>query len=173
MHALKAFFLGALKIAVALVMAVVLLVALGWGVYSVYQRREATRNAALADPRRWPEITIEALDNATLSLTTMWRDDALHYQFRVGGYPASAEAARKRARSELLATAPQFTLTFLDEHGFKVFDHEVPLHKLTRMVDKTGKGVGWEARDQTYTSPDTYRRAASWQVVWSLGSSER
>lgn len=173
MQGLKAFFFGALKVAVALVLAVVLLVGLGWGVYSVYQRREAVRNSALAEPRTWPEITISALDNATLRLSTMWRDDSLHYQFRVVGYPASVEATRKRARSELLATALQFTLIFLDEHGFEVFDHEIPIRKLVRLVDETGKGVGWEARDRTYTSPDTYRGAASWQVVWSPGSSER
>jgi len=172
MGAVRGFFLGALKIAVVIVLAVVLLVALGWGGYSLYEGWDAAKNAPLGKTRTWPELVIHPLGNAKFKLSTAWRDGGLHYQFTVDSYPPAVDAAWRGAGSDVLGGGPKFTLTFLDQQGFKLFEHEVPLNRLTHAVDQSGKAVGMSAKDQTYVTADTYRRAASWEVTWNFRSSD-
>ena len=56
-------------------------VVLAWGAFTIWQRHSAAENAPLAQPHKWPPIRVEALEDAQLKLSTMWRDDRLYYQF--------------------------------------------------------------------------------------------
>jgi len=139
------------------------------GGYMVWQNRETAKNASLAQPRTWPAIRIEALENAELKLSTMWREGALHYQLSIDGYPKIILATRDIRKDRVSsAMRPEFTIEFLDENGFKLFEHEIPLNKMAKIVNAKGQGVGLEAKGHTYLTAETYRRAASWNITWNF-----
>ena len=167
MSAMRTFFIGVGKVALAIVLAVVLLSLLGWGVYAYYQHREAEKNAPLATPKGWPAISVPALDNARFSLRTIWKDRRVSYQFRMTGYPKQVATTRDQhgPRSREDGT---FTLTFLDQAGFKLFDHKVLLREMALNVDDKGQGGGLEIRGDFYTDADEYRSAASWELTWAF-----
>ena len=165
MSALKSFFLGAAKIAVAIVISIVVIVGIWWGVDSFSTHRDAVKNVPLEIPKIWSSITIGALDNSHLYLTTRWSNGRMSYQFEMKGYPKSL-ASQFETQQPYSIRAPGFTLTFLDKNGFKLFDEEIPLNKTTRVVSDDGKGTGLSARGDTYVSADNYRQALSWEVTW-------
>ena len=171
MNRLKSFVLGVLRIAAAILVVIIALTALGWGGYAFWQSRQAAGNAPLNEPKKWPPIKIEALGDVELSLSTMWRDGSLYYHLSTGGYPKELAAARDRAtgRSSLDA-GPEWTLAFLDNHGFKVFEHKIPLIQMAKIVDGRGQGAGLSANEDTYINADVYRRASSWEVTWNFGT---
>lgn len=165
MGGIKTFFLGALKIAAGITAAIAALALLGLVVFGIWYGYTASRNAPLAEARTWPEIKIEALEGARLTLVTMWRDGKLHYQFSVAGYPKIVAEARGRPVGLLKRG---FTLHFRDKSGFRVFDYHIGLSEMDKIVDATGKGTGLDARDSTRMEPDSYRRADSWTVTWEV-----
>lgn len=162
---MRAFFIGVGKAALAIVLAVVLLSLLGWGVYAYYQRRETEKNSPLRAAKTWLDITAPVLENARFSLLTVWADGRVSYQFRMTGYPKRVATVRDqqglRNRSD-----SAFTLTFLDQAGFKLFDHRVGLSEMTLTVDDKGQGRGLEVRGDFYSNADDYRRATSWELTF-------
>lgn len=167
---MKQFLISAIKIATGIVISIVALALLGWLVYAISDHRSQIKNAALAEPRRWPPITIAALDNSTVTLSTVWRDGRLSYQFAVDKYPPAARAARDSMRTTMTSlSAPGFTISFLDKAGFKLFDFRVELGETTQVVDDRGQGIGMKSRSDTYVSAENYRSAASWDVTWNFG----
>ncbi len=161
MNKIKSFFIGALKIAVAIMLAIALLSIIGWGIYSYKQKREMVKNEPLRKPRIWPSITVPSLDNSTFKLSTTWRDGELAYQFKMSGFPKELENSFRRG-------IPHFTLTFLDENGFKLYEHIIVSSDIVRMVDDKGKGIGVQSKGQIYVNADTYRDTQSWEVTWSF-----
>jgi hypothetical protein len=170
MSTIRSFFVGVTRIALIIVIAIVALSAAGWGVYEFSQARERSRNAPLATLRKWPAVRIEALGAIELNLSTIWRDGRLFYQFSVGGYPA--ELASVRDADSRSANAA-WTLSFLDENGFKVFEHQVPLNAMAKVIDSSGNGTGLNSNGDTYVSAEDYRRATAWEVTWNFSAPRR
>jgi hypothetical protein len=167
MSTIRTFFVGVAKVALAIFLAVALLSLLGWGVYAYFQHREGAKNAPLATPKTWPGITVLPLDNARFSLSTIWRDSKVSYQFSMIGDPKRVTKARDQQGPGTKAGG-KFILTFLDEAGFKLFDHGVPLDDMTRIVDDKGEGTGLQIRGEFYSAADNYRRATSWEITWTF-----
>ena len=159
---LKIFFVGAARIATIIVIAIVALSTVGWGVYEFIQARESSSNAPLAKPKNWPPITLEPLGGIELNLSTAWRQgDYMYYQFRVKGFP-------QELASVPASDTNTWTLTFLDEHGFKVFDHAGKLNEMSKNVDDSGKRIGLSSNSYTYVSNENYRLATRWEVTWNF-----
>lgn len=161
---MRAFFIGVGKAALAIVLALVLLSLLGWGVYAYYQRRESEKNSPLTATKPWSDVTAPVLENARFSLLTVWRDGRVSYQFRMTGYPKRVATARDQQAAHNRADSA-FTLIFLDQAGFKLFDHRVGLNEMTLTVDDKGQGRGLEVRGSFYANADDYRRATSWELT--------
>jgi hypothetical protein len=164
---MKNFILGVLKITAVILVVIISLTLLIWGTYAVREHRERVRNEPLAQPRTWPSLRIEALENSQVTFSTVWRDGRMSYQFAVDRYPRAARAARDSER--VLFPTPSFTLTFLDKAGFKVFAFSIELNEIDRVVDAKGEGLGVSARAGIYVSAEDYRSAAAWNVTWNFG----
>lgn len=163
---MKTFFLGAVKIAVALLLTFIVLGAAVWAINAFSEHREAVKNAPLETPKFWMPQRVGALENAQLSLITKWRNGNVLYQFEMKGYPAFLSESRPNMPAYQIRL-PAFTLIFLDEGGFKLFDHQILFSEMTRVVDDAGKPVGLSAKGEAYVSADVYRKAVTWEVTWS------
>jgi hypothetical protein len=159
--------LSSAKIAVSIVLAVLLLGALGWIGYAVLHYREVQKNAPLAVARSWPTITAPALGKAQFALETLWRDGRMSYKFRMQDY-ARALAATGGRKSPLAQLHGQITLNFLDEQGFRVFSHLIGLREASPVLDAGGKTIALEMLGEAQVSAELYRRAVRWEVAWSL-----
>ena len=95
----------------------------------------------------------------------MWRDERLYYRFTIRGYPK----AIADARDQFGLSAEQFSVVFLDEDGFKLFEHAIPLSKMKRIIEADGRSSGLEMNDDTWMDPDQYRRVARWDIGWNYG----
>jgi hypothetical protein len=162
MSAVRSFFVGTLKIVLAIVLSASVLSALGWIAYEVYDGRQKAKNEALAIPKVWREISLSHMENATLTLRTKWEDGRMAYQFKVVGYPKKVGQARDRG-PEL-----KFILSFKDSDNFRVFDLDVPLGEMVGTVDKEGKQQGLYIEGSKYASADEYRRAITWTIQWNF-----
>jgi hypothetical protein len=166
MSTVRGFFVGALKIATALVLAVVALALLTWGAYEFSGHRKRSAEEPFAKLKVWTPVRPKAPDmDAAFSLKTIWRDGQMSYHFAIEGYPAAIEKLRTPPWGA--SKEPQFHLVFLDSDGFKLFDHSVKLSEMTMLVTSTGKPSGFEAKSGKYISADMYGRAASWEMTWT------
>ena len=171
MNRAKAFFLGILRIAATILLVIIGVVAIGLGGYAVWHTRQVAKNGPLGEPKAWPPIQIEALGGVELNLSTMWRDNQLHYRFSVTGYSDALSNARDAATEQSpLSLSPEFVLVFLDRDGFKAFEHRIPLRQMARIVDSKGEGAGLHANDEAYLDAAVYRRASSWNAFWNFGT---
>ena len=127
------------------------------------QLQEQTRLERLAIPKNWPALTIGPLEDSEFRLSSIWRDDKLHYQFVMDGYPQKIKDAMMRKRSD-----PHFTITFLDENGFRCHSIQIQLHEMSRRVDQAGNPVGLTALGESYLNVDRYEECNSWQLSWAL-----
>ena len=161
MTTIKSFFTAVLKISFAIALAVLVVALAGWGIYSFNQHQENERNAPLGKPHIWSTISVPSLNNSAFTLSTVWRDGQLSYQFEMSGFPKSLETAINNGNAN-------FTITFLDENGFKLGDHKINGTDIIRVIDDKGKPAGISSKGQTYLNSDTYRKAKSWEVTWNF-----
>jgi len=160
------FFLSVAKLAAALTITIVVLAVSAWVIVAFVEYRENVKNAPLEMPKTWNPQTVGALENSKLSLVTKWHDGHMYYQFEMESYPSSLFKYREDAE-DYDCYQIIFTLTFLDENGFKLSDYQIPSSELIRIVDDSRKPIGLSARGDTYMSADTYRKAVKWEVNWS------
>lgn len=168
MSTFRDFLVGASKIAVAIVISVVVLSAIGWGIYAMYESNVASKNEPLATPKAWRKIPIESIGDVTVQLRTIWRNSSMSYQFEVDGYPKKIEAALKESYSSG-SSDNSFTLVFVDKDDFEVMEHGVLLKEMSRRVDAKGVPGGLSAHGNKYISAEEYRRIADWKIKWRLG----
>ena len=77
------------------------------------------------------------------------------------GFPKSLEMAINNGNAS-------FTITFLDENGFKLVDEKIDCTDIIRIIDDKGKAAGISSKGYTYLDPDTYRKARSWELTWTF-----
>jgi hypothetical protein len=163
----RAFLIGTAKIATAIVGSIIALSLIGWGIYAYKAHSEAEANEPLEHQRVWPAITAAALDKSSFSLATSWRDGRMYYRWALAGYPSAIAAAYEQSATSY-KTTPDFTVVFLDENGFKLFEYKIPPDELVRIIGENGNPSGFSARGDTFVSADQYRRAKAWDIVWRL-----
>lgn len=161
---MKAFLKGAAKIAVGLVLAVVVLVVLGFVWNSVKESRERAKAEPLAAVKAW-EIGDAAALSLKISGRTKLVDGLLYGDFRFDGFPAYLR------RPSNWADGKGITLVFYDADGFKLHDKLIPMSAFSRMVDGKGEpgGLGYEFKE--FMAVDTYARISRVGVQWTLDTS--
>jgi hypothetical protein len=161
MDRLKAFFIGTLKVAIAMFLVAIAIIAVIWGWNTISENRQKAQEAPLAEPKNWPPKTIDALESVKVELMTMWRGGELYYKFSVDGYPKALEAARNQSDSK-------FTISFLDRNGFKVFGYDVELNGMSRVSSAPGQVLGLRLNTKTHMAAEDYRNAAGWTIGWNF-----
>ena len=162
---MKNFLIGVAKVAVGFVIASVLLALLFWGGSVFMESRQDARNAPLAVAKKWPETTALG-GKVNVTVTTKYRDSALHYRFHVKGYPPELDAALRSI--DRLGRTETFTVNFLDADNFELFEIVIPLSETTRGLDEQGVVQGIYATGSQFVSAENYREAESIQMEWSL-----
>ena len=170
MSTFKSFAVGVARVAAIIVVVVVTLTVLSLGGSAVWEdwteARDAARNAPLEKLKVWPAQTIEALGGVEVTLSTKWHGSQMLsqmlYQLDVNGYPPEISAARDGVTDD-----SKWGLRFLDKDGFEVVEVEVPLGTMNRMSPAIGQHTGLSENASVGMSVDDYRRAASWEIVWS------
>jgi hypothetical protein len=172
--ALRRFFRGTFKLALALIITGVVLGAIAALIAGGVYWHEQSRNRPLAFPNFLNPITIPSLENTTFTLMTKWVDSQMYYQLRVDGFPAEVKkhfdpvADPFGRRSTSRAAEGSFTVVLSDAMGFKIQDILIPLNSMTRVVSPSNTYSGLSIKNTTYMSADKYREVSSWEVQWSL-----
>ena len=141
------------------------LVAVGlWkhGAYSA-QRTSAPRPTNTFSPdafRSWPSIRVQALDNATMTLSTAWRHGRLFYRFSMDRYPRAVRIAGTSSRKGGL------TITFNDGDGLVLVTLTIPRSDLRRVNDGWLSSGTLEATGDMALEERLYRDCASWNIAW-------
>jgi hypothetical protein len=154
------FFKGALKIAVAIVLAIAALSMLGGTaayLYEAYQRKQAAPFEEVKT--HWVDLT----DSLQLKLIAKTKlvEQRLYAEFNFQGYPSYLEFPANRGDSTGL------TLIFQDKDGFKIFEKFVALHDISAIHNKGVKsGLSYEFNE--FMGVDTYRRISQATVSWHL-----
>ena len=121
-------------------------------------------DSVLALPHRWH---FEALPNIGVDsafLTTVYRDDALHYRLSLQPVPRGYEAAR-RTKGELGVCL--LILQFIDSSGMQLIKTDVCGADVTNEVDNKGRQIGLEFNGITVLPhASDYRDAKYWSVLW-------
>lgn len=120
------------------------------------QRMENTLVERLASPKVWPEVELPQLDKSKVTLKTLWRNGHLHYQFSLAPEP---KPVRERA-------IVSFTVAFMDASGFKTLEIDLPLQRLTRIVNDKSETTSMDLDDSVPCSQDQYERSLAWTVRW-------
>jgi hypothetical protein len=162
----KAFLLGTAKIGLAIFVSIIALAIVGISIGFIYKYIESTKNKPLAVIKSWPQINIPALKNAKFNLTTKWEDSIVHYKFSMYDYPAEKEGLPIPKFSPFYSKDGAFTITFLDETGFKVKDREMKINKLARIINDHGDFIGLNLNDSFYMSAEDYRKIRYWEITW-------
>ena len=159
--AFKRFTVTVLKLACGIALATLMLGLAVWGIVTFRERSEEAANAPLATLKTWPEITVNALANIKVRLRTVWRGGNIYYQFDVQGYSPELRQAMERE------TQAAFTIDFLDNDGFRLFEHRLALAEMSEAMGADGQPAGASWKGDEFVVADLYRRATRWE----LGSS--
>ena len=126
----------------------------------------------------WPDIMVPQLGDVTASLSTMWREGRLYYQFSIT--PSQIlNAARQRSEavapslardviSGAFVPAPWLSVQLLDSYGFKLIEIKFSVHSLIGVVDEHGKEIRLTANDSVACSREKYASITSWNLAWTL-----
>lgn len=90
------------------------------------------------------------------NLSIKWLDGYLYYRFTVA--PASESLAAKRIEYY------SFTLYLDDSFGYTIIENEIPLIKLSHVVDEKGKITHYEYKGKVSCSLTVYNNIQSWNV---------
>ncbi|QIM50757.1 hypothetical protein [Hydrogenophaga crocea] len=160
---IRSFFLGATKIAVAIVVSFVVLAALAFGVWKVFDAQRIKEEESQAVLREWTSQTKSFL-GFDVSAKTKWLDSRVYVSVHLSDAPHYMVDAPLREENLGRGIFVQFT----DADGFKVFEHLVKLSDLSRNVDNEGKAIGFETQFDEFMPIDAYKRVQGFTVRWNL-----
>lgn len=157
MAGIRAFLVGAAKIAAALIMAAAVFVA-GVATYSGYQERQRNRREApFAEKKTWPTTTI--LGELPVEVATALRNGRVHYIVAVTKFSESLYQLDDEAF---------LSLQFSDRDGFKLWQKAIPQTAMASVNPSDGTGVsGFQWVGDEHVGIDDYERAVSVAVGWS------
>ena len=158
-------FKGALKIAVAIALAIVALSILGGITAYIYEYHQKSKATPYEVVKRW---SLDATDPLSLRLIgkTKLVDSRMYVDLLFAGNPPYLKYASNRPDANR-----QITIHFKDKDGFKVYEKSIGLHEFTKMIDKgTPSGLAFEFDE--FVALDTYARFDHVYLTWNLDTSE-
>lgn len=162
----RGFFVGTVKLSLAILGAMVALVALLGLVWFGYLSWEKLQEKPLEQVKEWSKDLTNPLQ-MVVEVRTKLVDKRLMATVSVRGYPAYLSDPRLAKKNR--ETNAGFTLIFYDADKFKVFEKQLPLSELANRVDDKGTDIGLRGEfEQYFSNPDSYRRFASFDVLWDF-----
>jgi hypothetical protein len=160
---LNEFFKGAMKVATAIVVAVVVLSVLGWTAWKFQDMKEKS------DAKQYEEIKLWRVDlkenlQMTLLARTKLVDGRLLTEVNVDGYPAYLTDPLLQAKNRDAG----ITLLFQDKDGFKVSSKPIAMREFSGIVDSKGARSGFRYEFDDYMSVADYARISKIRIEWTL-----
>lgn len=160
---LSEFFKGAMKVATAIVVAVVVLSVLGWGAWKFQDMKEKADAKQYEAIKLWPVDLKENLQMTLLARTKLV-DGRLLTEVNVNGYPAYLSDPRLQVKNRDAG----LTLLFQDKDGFKVHSKPIAIREFSGIVDSKGVRSGLRYEFDNYMSVTDYARISQLRVEWTL-----
>jgi hypothetical protein len=157
------FFKGAFKIAVALFLAAIGLAIAGGIVWKAIDYSDKQAAKQYEAPKDW---NVDLTKNLQLQLRAKTKlvNGQLYVSIFVDGYPAYlSESPLSIENSQGL-----FMLAFIDKDGFKLFEKNVPLNEMTKVLGPNGKVGGLGYQFSQYTGIGDYPNFAKLDVGWNF-----
>lgn len=156
-------FNGAFKIAIAMFLAVLALCVVGGLVWKAIDYRDKEAAKQYEVPKDW---SVDLTKNLKLQLRAKTKlvDEKLFVSVRVDGYPAYLSEPPLATQNR----EGRFMLSFADKDGFKLFEKDVPLIEMTKILDANGKVAGLDYQFSQYTGIGDYPNFAKLDVGWNF-----
>lgn len=156
-------FKGAFKIAVAMFLAVLALSVVGGIVWKAFDYREKEAAKQYEAPKDW---SVDLTKNLQVQLRAKTKlvDGKLFMSIAVDGYPAYLSEPPLSIRN----SQGRFMLAFTDKDGFKLFEKDVPLIEMTKIIGANGKVGGLDYQFSQYTGIGDYPNFAKLDVGWNF-----
>jgi len=154
---------GAFKIATAIFLSVLALAVVGGILWKASDFLEKEAAKQYETPKEWSVDLTKNLQ-VQVGAKTKVVGGQLFMSIRVDGYPAYfSEPPLSIPNSQR-----HFTLSFADKDGFKLFEKDVPLNEMTKILGANGKVGGLEYQFNQYTGVDDYSKFAKLNVGWNF-----
>lgn len=157
------FLKGAFKIAVAMFLAVIALSVAGGIVWKVFDYREKEAAKQYEAPKDW-SVDLTKILQLRLQAKTKLVDGKLFASIKVDGYPAYLSEPPLSIQN----SQGRFMLAFTDKDGFKLFEKDVPLNEMTKIVGASGRVSGLEYQFSQYSGVGDYINFAKLEVGWNF-----
>ena len=157
------YFRGSLKVATAIVVAVVLLSVLGGGVWKFQDMKERAYARQYESIKLWPVNLKENLQ-ITLLARTKLVEGRLLGDVKIDGYPSYLTDPRLEAKNRDAG----ITLLFQDKDGFEVHAMPIAIQEFSGIVDSKGVRAGLRYEFDDFMNVADYLRIAQLRVKWTL-----
>lgn len=156
-------FNGAFKIAIAMFLAVLALCVVGGLVWKAIDYRDKEAAKQYEVPKEW---SVDLTKNLQLRLQAKTKlvDGKLFASVSVEGYPAFLSEPPLAAQN----SQGRFMLSFMDKDGFKLFEKDVPLSAMTKVIGPNGKVGGLDYQFSEYAGGADYPNFAKLDVGWNF-----
>lgn len=152
-----------MKIAAAIVAAIVVLSVLGWGAWKLQEMKEKADAKQYETIKLWPVDLKENLQ-VTLLARTKLVEGRLLTEVNVDGFPAYLTDPRLQAKNR----GAGITLLFQDKDGFKVHAKTIAIGEFSGILDSKGARSGMRYEFDDYLSAAGYARISQLRVEWTL-----
>jgi hypothetical protein len=160
---LSEFFRGAMKVAVAIVVAVVVLSVMGWGGWKLQDMKEKADAKQYESIKPWSVDLKENLQMTLLARTKLVGGRLLA-EVHIDGYPAYLTDPRLQAKN----SDTGITLLFQDKDGFRVHSKPIAIREFSGIVDSKGTRSGLRYEFDDYMDVADYARISQLRVEWTL-----
>jgi hypothetical protein len=160
---LNEFFRGVIKVAAAIVLAVIVLAAVGWGAWKFQDMKDEADTKQYEVIKLWPVDLKDNLQVTLLARTKLVGGRPLA-EVNIDGYPAYLTEPRLQAKNR----SAGITLLFQDKDGFKVQAKPIAIHEFSQIVDAKGARSGLRYEFTDYMSVADYARVSQLRVEWTL-----
>ena len=160
---LNEFFRGTMKVAVAIVAAVVVLSVFGWGVWRFQDMKEKADAKQYESIKPW-HVDLKENLQMTLLARTKLVEGRLRAEVNIDGYPAYLTDPRLQAKNRDAG----ITLLFQDKDGFKVHAKPIAIREFSGIVDSKGERAGLRYEFDDYMDVADYARMSQLRVEWTL-----
>lgn len=120
---------------------------------------QQARVSALSAPKFFPPVSVEAIGGKVATISTMWRDGNLHFQFAFNPPP------RRSSQSFGLGMSA-YRVSFYDANGFVVAEQPIPAQELANVADEKGHVTRMEANWSFPLTQDAYESITGWNLNW-------
>jgi hypothetical protein len=159
------FFKGALKIAIAIVLAIVALGVLAGIVAYWYDAHQKSKARPYEMVKGWSYDASEPLGLKFAGRTKLV-DNRLYADLRFDGNPPYLKSAANSSPN----SKASITVHFKDKDGFKVYEKTVGLREFTTLLNK-GAAAGLTFEYDEFVGVETYARFDHVELMWNLDTS--